>query len=331
MNFATTVSSFLSVLLSTSLLAQGNGLPDFSSLSLQELSLIKVTSISNTQQTLSQAAGAVYVISQEEIHRSGMTNVADLLRLVPGLSVARLNSSEWAVTSRGFNGRFANKLLVLIDGRSIYTPIFSGVYWDMCMPLLDDIERIEVIRGSGAAVWGANAVNGVINIITRAANETKGVSVTAGGGTQERAFGQVLIGGKLTEGISYRGYFSGNDRGSQIMLDGQNARDGWSDEQGGFRIDGTTRNGGWQLEGDIYRSRLGESSDVFSDAVGYRAGSQLRRVWWRRIESRFRMAASASRKIQTCASPPTMTSRIGPRWKSQSSKPAPGILKFNII
>ena len=226
-----------------------DSLPDFSSLSLQELSLIKVTSVSRTQHNLSQVAAAVYVISQEEIHRSGMTNVADLLRLVPGLSVARLDGSKWAVTSRGFNGRFANKLLVLIDGRSVYTPIFSGVYWDMSMPLLDDIDRIEVIRGPGASVWGANAVNGVISIITKDAGETIGTSVTAGGGTYERAFGHVRIGRKATDGISYRAYLSGSDRSALQTSDGQSGRDGWSDEQGGFRIDGTNRNGGWQAVG----------------------------------------------------------------------------------
>src|ERR1035438_4112434 len=141
--------------------------PDFASLSLQELSEVKVTSVSKKDQKLSQVAAAVYVISQEEIHRSGMTTVADLLRLVPGVSVARIDSSKWAVTARGLNGRYAANLLVLIDGRSVYTPIFGGVYWDMSMPLLDDIDRIEVIRGPGASLWGAHAVNGVINNITK--------------------------------------------------------------------------------------------------------------------------------------------------------------------
>lgn len=243
--------------------------PDFSNLSLKELSTIKVTSVSKKQQSLSQVAAAVYVISQEEIHRSGMTTVADLLRQVPGLTVARLDSSKWAVTSRGFNGRFANKLLVMVDGRSIYTPIFSGVYWDMAMPLLDDINRIEVIRGPGASIWGANAVAGVINIITKSAKEISGVSVTAGGGTAERAFGQVRFGGTAAQGISYRGYLSGSDRTGSPVSGGQTARDGWSDTQGGFRIDGTTRDGGWQLEGDLYRNRRQEIGDLPSPQAGY--------------------------------------------------------------
>ncbi len=246
-----------------------NGLPDFSNLTLQQLSETKITSVSKSQQSLSQVAAAVYVINQEEIHRSGMTNVADLLRLAPGLSIARLDGSTWAVSSRGFNGRFANKLLVLIDGRSIYTPIFSGVYWDMSMPLLDDIDRIEVIRGPGASVWGADAVSGVINIITKTAGQLKGGSVTAGAGTVDRAFGQVRFGGKAAEGIDYRGYLSSNDTAGSPMGSGQSAHDGWSDVQGGFRIDGTTLNGGWQLEGDLYQNRRQEVSNLPTPQAGY--------------------------------------------------------------
>jgi iron complex outermembrane receptor protein len=245
------------------------GLPDFSNLTLQELSSVKVTSVSKKQQSLARVAAAVYVISQEDIHRSGMTTVADLLRLVPGLSVARLNSSTWAVASRGFNARFANKLLVLIDGRSIYNSIFAGVNWDMSMPLLDDIDRIEVIRGPGASVWGADAVAGVINIITKSAGETHGGSVTAGGGTTERAFGQVRFSGKVADGIFYRGYLSGHDRSASPTGGGGEAHDGWSDEQGGFRLDGATRNGGWRLEGDLFRNQRQEVGNLPSAQAGY--------------------------------------------------------------
>lgn len=216
----------LVLLLATTLFAgAADNLPDFSSLSLQELSEIKVTSVSKKEQKLSQVAAAAYVISQEEIHRSGLTNVADLLRIVPGISVARIDGSKWAVTARGFNGRYAANLLVLIDGRSVYSPIFGGVYWDMSMPLLDDIDRIEVIRGPGASIWGANAVNGVINIITRSAGEVRGTSVEAGGGSNERAFGQVRFGGKVTDGISYRSYLSAFDRSALQTSNGQSA--GW--------------------------------------------------------------------------------------------------------
>jgi iron complex outermembrane receptor protein len=249
--------------------ARAEDLPDFSTLSLEELSTIKVTSVSKREQKLSNVAAAVYVISQEEIHRSGMTNVADLLRLVPGITVARLDSSKWAVTARGFNSRYADKLLVLIDGRSIYSPVFGGVYWDMSMPLLDDINRIEVIRGPGASVWGTNAVNGVINIITKTADEVKGASVDAGAGTLERAFGQVRFGGRLGSDITYRTYLNAFDGSALQMSGGQNGGDGWSGEQGGFRLDGTTRGGGWLLEADLYRDRRSEAGYFPSPGAGF--------------------------------------------------------------
>ncbi|KIH77909.1 iron complex outermembrane recepter protein [Geoalkalibacter ferrihydriticus] len=153
--------------------------------SLEELMEIEVTSVSKKSQPLSQAAAAVFVISAEDIHRSGATTIPDLLRLVPGMQVAKLDANKWAVSARGFNGRFANKLLVMIDGRSIYLPVFSGVFWEMHDLVLEDIERIEVIRGPGGSLWGANAVNGVINIITRHAADTRGTLVSAAAGTQE--------------------------------------------------------------------------------------------------------------------------------------------------
>ena len=139
---------------------------------------IKVTSVPKKQEKLGKAAAAVYVISQEEIRRSGASNIPDLLRMVPGLEVAQITSNTWAITARGFNGRFANKLLVLIDGRTVYDPAFSGVYWDAQDLVLEDIERVEVIRDPGATVWGANAVNGVVNIITKDSKETQGGLLT---------------------------------------------------------------------------------------------------------------------------------------------------------
>ena len=234
-----------------------------------------------------------------------MTTVADLLRLAPGLeAVARLDGSKWAVSSRGFNGRFADKLLVLIDGRSIYTPIFSGVYWDMSMPLLDDIDRIEVIRGPGASVWGADAVSGVIDIITKRAGQVKGGSITAGGGTAERAFGQVRFGGKIASGIDYRAYLSSGETAASPTGGGQNAQDGWSNVQGGFRIDGTTRDGGWQLEGDLYRNRRHEVGSLPSAQAGYAqtltvgdytgVSSNLAFEWRRRITETSELRVNSS-------------------------------------
>ena len=291
--------------LAASLLADGNeALPDFSSLSLQELSSIKVTSVSKKQQKLSQVAAAVYVISQEEIHRSGLTSVPELLRIVPGLEVARIDSNKWAVTSRGFNGRFANKLLVLIDGRSIYSPIFSGVYWDTNMPMLDNIERIEVIRGPGAAVWGANAVAGVINIITKSAEETTGVEFNASGGTVEHGSVSGQYGGKINDGLYYRGYVNSADHGPLETEDGSKARDGWSDGQAGFRMDGTTKSGGWQLEGDLFHSVRNEASNLptpenfFSSVTEYGkepdTAADLTFEWHRRLNETSELTFKAS-------------------------------------
>ncbi|RMG93405.1 MAG: TonB-dependent receptor, partial [Candidatus Dadabacteria bacterium] len=153
---------------------EGSGL---AGLSLEELLSTEVTTVSRRAEALSDAAAAVSVITAEDIRRSGATSVPEALRLVPGVQVARIDANKWAVSARGFNGRFANKLLVLVDGRTVYTPLFSGVHWDAQDLLLDDVERIEVIRGPGATLWGANAVNGVINIITRHAKDTVGTRI----------------------------------------------------------------------------------------------------------------------------------------------------------
>ena len=148
-----------------------------SSMSIQDLLNIEVTSVSKTEQKISDTAAAVYVITQDEIRSSGATNIPDLLRMVPGMDVAQINSNTWAISARGFNKRYADELMVLLDGRSIYMPSFGGVYWDVLDLPLEDIDRIEVIRGPGGSIWGVNAVNGVINIITKKAGKTKGAMV----------------------------------------------------------------------------------------------------------------------------------------------------------
>ena len=162
-------------------IAAGATAPDLTQLSIEELMNVSVVSATKQTRPLSDTAAAIFVITQDDIRRSGVTSVPEALRLAPGVQVARIDASKWAVAIRGFNGRWANKLLVLVDGRSIYTPVFAGVYWEIQDLLLEDIERIEVVRGPGASLWGANAVNGVINILTKAAADTGGlVSVTAG-------------------------------------------------------------------------------------------------------------------------------------------------------
>ena len=178
--------------------------PDLASMNIEDLMNIKVTSVSKKEEKLSRTAAAIFVITQEDIRHSSATNIPDLLRMVPGLDVAQIDGSSWAISSRGFNQQSSDKLLVLIDGRTVYSPIFSGVYWDAQGVPLENIDRIEVIRGPGASVWGANAVNGVISIITKNADQTQGGLVTGGGGTSGQGFGTVRYGGKLGEGGAYR-------------------------------------------------------------------------------------------------------------------------------
>jgi iron complex outermembrane receptor protein len=177
---------------------------DLTQVSIENLMNMEVTSVSKKEQKLSEVAAAIFVITPEDIARSGATNIPDLFRMVPGMDVAQINSNTWAISARGFNFQFASKLLVLIDGRAVYTPLFGGVNWDTQDVPLEDIERIAVIRGPGGAVWGANAVNGVINIITRKTEETLGVLVTGGGGTYAQGFGTVQYGGKIKNDTTYR-------------------------------------------------------------------------------------------------------------------------------
>ncbi len=233
---------------------------DLTELSLEELMEVEVTSVSRKKQMLSEAAAAVYVISQEDIRRSGATSIPEVLRLVPGLQVARINSNKWAVTSRGFNGLFANKLLVLIDGRSVYTPLFAGVRWDAQDTLLEDVERIEVIRGPGGTLWGANAVNGVINIITKSAKRTQGALVSGGGGDQERGFGAVRYGGALGRGAYMRLYARYFDRDDFEDALGGDAGDRWKMYRGGFRMDwDVSGRDALTLQGDVYDGEAGQS------------------------------------------------------------------------
>src|SRR3954466_11329535 len=169
--------------------------------SIEDLVKLEVFTGARKPEPLAQTPAAIAVITQDDIRRSGVTSIPEALRLAPGMQVARVDSHTWAITARGFNDVFANKLLVLQDGRSLYTPLFSGVFWDIQDTVLEDIDRIEVIRGPGATLWGANAVNGVINIITKSARESQGLLVTGGAGTEERGFGSVRYGVKLAEDL----------------------------------------------------------------------------------------------------------------------------------
>ena len=211
--------------------------PDFTEFSLEALTNLQVISVSKRPERLNDAAAAIFVITADEIRRSGATSIPELLRMVPGLDVARIDANKWAVSARGFNGRFANKLLVLIDGRSVYEPTFSGVFWEAEGGALDDIERIEVIRGPGATLWGANAVNGVINVITRHSGQTGGVLASVAAGTEERMLANARAGGNLGEAGTYRvtGEFARRDDTANAA-GGPNG-DGWDVYRANGRAD----------------------------------------------------------------------------------------------
>jgi iron complex outermembrane recepter protein len=224
-------------------------------LSLEQLAEIQVSSVSKSAEPLSDAPAAIYVISHDDVIRSGATTIPEMLRLAPNLNVAQLNPTTYAITARGFNvgdnASLSNKLLVLIDGRSVYTPMFGGVYWDMIQVLPQDIERIEVISGPGATLWGANAVNGVVNIITRNSSDTQGGVLTLGAGNLQRD-ASVQYGGRLAPDLTYRVHAEYGDYSSYPMSNGQSAHDDWSRPQGGFRLDWTPGGDQISLQGDIF-------------------------------------------------------------------------------
>lgn len=234
-----------------------NGSPDLTKQSLEDLMNIEVTSVSRKQEKLSQTPSAVFVIRSEDISRSGATNIPDLLRMVPGVHVAQINANKWAIGVRGFANVYATKLLVMVDGRSVYTDTFGGVLWDELDVPLENIERIEVIRGPGAAVWGANAVNGIINIITKTAANTQGAMVVAGGGNVAQEFTTAEFGGKLGKDTDYR-IFSKYANQGQTPDGNSNGGDGWHSLRGGFRSDSKlSTNDSLMLKGDIYSGREG--------------------------------------------------------------------------
>src|SRR5579863_1408026 len=232
--------------------------PDLSEVSIEDLMNIEVTSVSKKEQKMSQAAAAIFVITQEEIIRSGATNIPDLLRMVPGMDVSQINANTWAVSARGFNDQFSNKLLVLIDGRAVYTPLLGGVNWDTQDVPLEDIDRIEVIRGPGAVIWGANAVNGVINVVTKRAADTQGTLVTAGGGTEGQAQATVRYGGTIRGRTSYRIFSDYFTHGTLPAVGGGSDDDDWHLLHGGFRADtNISTKDSLTVQGDLYSGEEG--------------------------------------------------------------------------
>ncbi len=269
--------------------AQTSTPADLTQFSLEDLMNVQVTSVSKREQKLSKAGAAIYVISQEDIRRSGATNIPDLLRMVPGVHVAQINGHTWAISIRGFTDKYGDKVLVMIDGRSVYTPLTSGVNWDQQDVPLEDIDRIEVIRGPGGTVWGANAVNGVINIITKNSKATQGGLVSAAGGSQEAAQGLVQYGGRIGADGSYRVFGDYTNLGNSPAPVGEAVTDGWHKSHVGFRSD-------WDLspkdtltvQGDLFQSREAQTIDavfandlpreaIFDDQITVAAGNALGR------------------------------------------------------
>jgi iron complex outermembrane receptor protein len=226
---------------------------DLAELSLEDLMRVKITSVSKRPEVLGGAAAAIHLITGDDVRREGFLNLADSLRYVPGMQVAQINSHSWGVSARGFNAEYATKLLVLLDGRSVYTPLNAGVYWDTLDLMLEDLDRIEVIRGPGGTLWGANAVNGVINITSKSARDTQGWLVTGGGGTEEHGFAGARYGGHLGAETFYRIYGKYDNHDELAFANGARAGDAWQLARTGFRLDSGSADADLlTLQGDLF-------------------------------------------------------------------------------
>lgn len=258
--------------------AQASHADDLSGFSLEDLANVVVTSVSKKAESKNSAAAAIYVLTGEEIRAHGVRSLPEALRLVPGLSVARTDSQNWAVSARGFNSFLADKMEVVLDGRSLYTPLFSGVFWDAQATLIDDIERIEVIRGPGASVWGANAVNGVINIVTKSSLYTQGNVANLGVGTEDSHI-SMRHGGKVGNSGNYRIYAQGSDYDSTEMPQGMDGQDDWDLAQTGFRTDwALDSDSDLTVQGDAYEGELESQQDM-----GEISGFNLLGRWNRKL------------------------------------------------
>jgi iron complex outermembrane receptor protein len=276
----------LQCLLMPSLLVALQGAPqDVTEMSIEDLLQINVRSVTNRDQQLRVVPAAVTVVRGEDLRRTGATTLPQALRGVPGLHVAAANSSSWIVAPRGFSDLFANKLLVLVDGRSIYTPLFSGVFWNAATSFMDDIDRIEVIRGPGATVWGANAVNGVVNIITKHGKDTQGIFLEGGGGTIEQGFANLRAGGSLGDGTFYRAH------AAYFSRDGfTGGADDWNGGETGFRVDRKSGDDEFMLSGRWYSNetndrgtvvRFPPAAELTYDAPSFYMGGHLQGEWRR--------------------------------------------------
>ena len=269
-----------------------SGAAELKRLSLEELSQIEVTTPSKEPQSAFQAPVAIYVITGDDIRRSGATTIPEVLRLAPGVQVARIDGNKWSVGIRGFGTRLSRSVLVLIDGRSVYTPLFAGTYWEVQDTLLEDIERIEVIRGPGGTIWGPNAVDGVINIITKSTKDTQGTYASVGGGNEEQGFFNYRYGGGDGKGLTYRVYAKGYTRAPEYHLNA-GSFDDWRGVQSGFRIDWAKNDrDSFTLQGDLYKQEDGERvqlgnytppSESTIDGNADLSGGNLLARWTRKI------------------------------------------------
>ena len=268
----------LSLQAAPGLAQSGGGTAELKRLSLEDLGKIEITSVTKQAEALSDAPAAIYVITNEDIRRSGLRSIPEILRLAPNLQVAQSTANAYAISARGFNGTTANKLLVLIDGRSVYTPLFSGVFWDIQDVVPEDIDRIEVISGPGGTLWGANAVNGVINIVTRHSRDTQGGLLALGAGSV-RKDGLARYGGGIGENGSWRIYGKGFEVENTDRANGTRVRDGWEKAQGGFRFDWGKEADAFTVQGDIYDGSL-ENAQLTETAI---SGHNLVSRWTRQF------------------------------------------------
>ncbi|HSU19603.1 MAG TPA: TonB-dependent receptor, partial [Acidobacteriaceae bacterium] len=232
-------------------------------LSIAELGDVEVTTVNKEPEEVWQTAAAVSVLTQDDIRRSGATTIPEILRLVPGVEVARSESDQWSVAIRGFNSIFSKGLLVLIDGRSVYTPLFEGVYWDVQDLVLEDIDHIEIIRGPGGTIWGANAVNGVINIITKKSRETQGgMAHLVSGGPIDRFIGEIRYGAAPLPNLQFRVFAKGFNRGAE-KVHGDDPYDHWHQARGGFRVDWQpSSKDNFTASGMVYGGKSGDQNQI---------------------------------------------------------------------
>ena len=304
----------------------------YKKLSLEQLMDLDVTSVSKAPEPYGQAPAAIEVITSDEIRRSGASSIPEALRLADNLDVAQAGSSGWAISARGFNSSISDKLLVLMDGRSVYTPLFSGVIWNVQDYLLADIDRIEVISGPGGTLWGANAVNGVINITSKSARDTQGLYVEAGGGNQLEDFTGVRYGGTLATNIYYRVYGKYFDRGNEVYADGKSAPDSWNRGQGGFRIDDeASPQNLLTLQGDFYDGHTDSqpSGEGSPPATGSAGGGNVIGRWTHTFDEGNDLSLQIYYDRTHLAEPFPGAAAVGPPYPPYPAIPA-GILKDDL-